>query len=56
MLKPNRIHTSTKNLKPCVGVFGVTLSAPMVYDEVDGVWKSMCVYDDDREVFRGMLD
>ena len=26
-----------------VGVFGVTLSAPMVYDEVDGVWMCVCV-------------
>ena len=32
------------------------LSALIVYDEVDGVWKSMCMYDDNREVFKGLLD
>ena len=30
-------------LKIIVGVFGVTLSALIVYDEVDGVWMCVCV-------------
>ena len=35
-----------------IGRFGVTLSAPMVYDEVDGVWMCVCAYTIMRESLR----
>ena len=39
-----------------VGVFGVTLSAPMEFGEFDGVWMCVCVCMMMREAFDRLLD